>query len=350
MQKLLLTILLVLFFQSFIEAQIQLTIADLPHTDKEYNIYYRQVIKENLQGLTPGAAGNNIVWDFSSLSSGIKDSTIFVDPITFDSELHKLFPSANLASITTEGIFYFQISEDGLRHHQTFLGGRDVAAYEFSPSLLIMDLPINIGNYYSGEGERILPIDASTRMRITTAKKDTVDAWGLLKTPTKDFEVLRLISYITYTTYTEVKTEDTWTPFNQDVNKVIEYNWWANGIGKEVLKFRYAGANAESLNHISWFTEKQPLIITSVPDQPLIKEMLVVGPNPTSGSVQIFSAPGSTILSISVKDIGGKTIFNRTSEEPISFVDLSSLSEGLYYLELKDVDGKTNVKKVSLVK
>lgn len=349
MQKLLSTILLIVFFQPFVQAQIQLTIADLPHTDNEYNIYYRQVKTQELEGLNPGAAGDNIVWDFSSLSGGIKDSTIFADPTTFDSELHKLFPSANLASITTEGIFYFQISEDGLRHYQTFLGGRDFVAYEFSPSLLIMDLPINKGNYYSGEAERIVPIDASTRMRITTAKKDTVDAWGILKTPTKDYEVLRLISYITYTTYTEVKTEDTWTPLNKDINDVIEYNWWANGVGKEVLKFRYIGANAESPSHISWFTEKQPLVITSV-DQALTKEMFVVGPNPTSGPVQIFSSSGSSIVSISIKDIGGKTVINRTSEEPISFVDLSSLSEGFYHLELKDAEGKTTVKKVSVVK
>ncbi|MBO9702560.1 MAG: T9SS type A sorting domain-containing protein [Sporocytophaga sp.] len=350
MQKLLLTILLVLFFQPVIQAQIQLNIADLPHPDDAYNVYYRQVITENLQGLTPGAAGDNIVWDFSSLSGGIKDSTIFVNPITFDSELSKLFPSASLASITVEGVFYFQISEDGLRYHQTFLGGKDVAAYEFSPSLLIMDLPINIGNYYSGEGERIVPIDASTRMRISTAKKDTADAWGILKTPTNDFDALRLISYITYTTYTEVKTGDTWTLLNQDINKVIEYNWWAKDVGKEVLKFRYIGENTDSLSHVNWFTGKEIYMINSLADPSLTKEMLVVGPNPTSGPMQIFSASGSKIVSISIKDIGGKTVYNRTSREPISFVDLSSLSEGVYYLELKDENGITIIKKVSLVK
>lgn len=104
-----------------------------------------------------------------------------------------------------------------------------------------------------------------------------------------------------------------------------------NGDGKiDILASSYAK------DEIIWFENKGPLGI-----EENITNLFSIYPNPTNGIFNINS--NSTITEIAVYNNLGQLLF--TSEEN-NQVDISALSEGIYFVKIKDENGQTETKKV----
>ena len=104
-----------------------------------------------------------------------------------------------------------------------------------------------------------------------------------------------------------------------------------NGDGKmDVL------ASSYSLDEIIWFENRGPLGI-----EENTNNFFSIYPNPTNGVLNIKSA--TSITEITVYNNLGQLLF--TSEEK-NQIDISSLSQGIYFLKIQDESGQIETKKI----
>jgi hypothetical protein len=349
MYKLLLTstFLLLLFFEC--RAQIQITLSDMPTADPMYNVYYRMVKTSDFKGVSSGLAGSNIVWDFSTIAGAVLDSSKFVDPATYDTSLAKSFPGSNLAEVSKKEILYYNISDSRGKIQGKLLGRVDSVTKVLTPPLTYIDLPLTYKKYYSGTGVEYIPVSVSLRTRVVITKKDSVDAWGSITTPYKTYDVLRVYSYISMTSYQEEDVQGAWVSQSQSTSYSREYTWWANGVGKYVFKMKFYGVAGDSITEISWHKGKEAIVTSN--QTALSPSSVQVGPNPGNGNFQItLNVPYVDGYTMSVSDLIGKEKFSGFITEPGNVYDLSYLPEGMYLLKIIAPDGKSLVKKLSFKK
>ena len=88
-----------------------------------------------------------------------------------------------------------------------------------------------------------------------------------------------------------------------------------------------------------------------VPDTAAAPGMIVVQPNPTiGGRVQVnYSYPGVSLVVAELSDMQGRTLLLQPDFASGGFLDLANLPRGVYFLRLRDANGKT-YGKVSILK
>jgi hypothetical protein len=79
--------------------------------------------------------------------------------------------------------------------------------------------------------------------------------------------------------------------------------------------------------------------------------MIVVQPNPTTGGrTQInYTFPGVSLVVAELSDMQGRTLLLQTDFASGTFIDLANLPKGVYFLRLRDANGKT-YGKISILK
>jgi len=90
-------------------------------------------------------------------------------------------------------------------------------------------------------------------------------------------------------------------------------------------------------------TLNQPQTAYSTFDQVHIS----IGPNPTSDYVFILSP--ETIVNATIYTSNGQKVMNKSCDSKELILDMTSLSEGLYYIELEDDHGVVQIKEISRV-
>ncbi len=104
-----------------------------------------------------------------------------------------------------------------------------------------------------------------------------------------------------------------------------------NGDGKmDIL------AAAKTSDKIIWFENKGPLGI-----EENTTNLFILYPNPTNGLLNIISS--TSISEVTVYNNLGQLLL--TSEEK-NQVDISALSEGIYFVKIKDENGRIETKKI----
>ncbi len=86
--------------------------------------------------------------------------------------------------------------------------------------------------------------------------------------------------------------------------------------------------------------------ITALEEQELPGKIQIF-PNPTIGDLQIESS-NSKIVKIDAYDKLGRIAFSSVNQNGIQSINISELSAGMYFMRLKDGDGKNSVKKIVL--
>src|SRR4051812_1088230 len=93
-------------------AQIQITLeADMPTADPSYHAYYSMKKTADFGTITAGPGGENLTWDFSKITGATADSSKFVDPAEYNTDLSFYFQGSNIAEVHAGNITYYNIGE-----------------------------------------------------------------------------------------------------------------------------------------------------------------------------------------------------------------------------------------------
>jgi len=337
-------------------AQITVTDADLMSIG---DIIYQGYDESPSSSISLGNAGPNQTWDFSTLQSQEYDTTKFINPI--GTPFAADHPSANLCIDDDGEYIYINKSAQSLS-----LVGFDNYPYPqlISPlplnyglsttlgSVVIMDsvlensfLPDSIAIFITmGQSQQI----DSIKILIESSTDFNVDAYGDVIIPMGTFDALRLKTDDVTTTDYFVYCSDTifgngsWYPmpaaiFPPEVEITSSYSWWTND---PLIKFVLVQMEIDSLggiNGVDFINSSAP---SSVRD--LSSNNFNIYPIPAVNSLTI-EAKNNELTSLDLIGLNGKVILKKEFIQS-TILDVSHIAKGVYYLNLKTIDGKLTKK------
>ena len=366
------TIVLILFTTTSF-SQITVTEADIIDIG---NIFYQAHDTLPSSLISPGNAGANQTWNFSLLQVHEHDTTEILDPtITPFASFH---PTANLCIEDDEGYRYIEKDVNG-----AFIVGVDDIV--LNPSLLYVPLPLNSTTMGSTIpitidstifdpfilsliiSDTLAPyisypivtnkID-SIRVIVSESSDYEVDAWGQISIQLGTFDCLRLkterditSTFMAYCSDTLSSSGDwynlpstlipqsTLSLFNIlladlgfDPEAVVTYQWWTNDVA---TKFALVEMAIDSLGNIKTVNFLHTPSSSAISDE--YAQMVSVYPIPASDKLTIESK-SSNLTDLTLLDVMGKLVlsdkFTGTTQ-----IDLTQISKGIYYLNLKTTEG-----------
>ncbi|MFT5168943.1 MAG: PKD repeat protein [Saprospiraceae bacterium] len=215
-----------------VQAQITLTLADMPSAGDSQS----SVDVDDISNVSIGTAGSNQTYDFSDFSG--LDTTVsnFISPAGTPGVAD--FPSADLV-VEAEGDYtYIDISSSVLN----FLGATvDTASagppsyfsLVFNPSQKIFELPTTYGTNFTDESGFSITIDGSQagfdsiRILSSIVREIDYDGYGTITTPLGSFSGLREEVISTSYDTTQILFFGTWQTFNTTVATDTSYNWYS---------------------------------------------------------------------------------------------------------------------------
>jgi len=312
--------------------------------------------------ITPGNAGANQTWDFSSLQEMEVDTIEVLSPVGTPYE--SIHPDANMCIEIDDELMYLDKSSTGLE----MVGYGDIPL-----NMLMIPLPLVYGLSQQNGPNTIMDtvfanmfipdslapfislnpaydqVDSLKIIAIVTSDFN-VDAWGEATIPMGTYDALRL--QIEETTVTEFYAYCSsslglgggWYPvptqlFPSETEISNLYQWWANDPS---VKFMLAELEVDSVNNVEFVTFLTNTQISSVSNLESIK--VNVYPNPTSTDYITIELLDDQNASLKLIDALGKVVleesFNYTTQ-----LDMSVFAKGIYYLILK-TDEQSVTKKI----
>ena len=335
-------------------AQITVTDADLMSIG---DIIYQGYDESPSSSISLGNAGPNQTWDFSTLQSQEYDTTKFINPI--GTPFAADHPSANLCIDDDGEYIYINKSAQGL----SIVGFDDypyplVIAplplfYGLNTSLgsvIIMDSIIANVGFIDDVMAPIISLNPlndqvdSIRIFMESNTEFNVDAHGDVIIPMGTFDALRVKT-------DDVTTQDiflycsssvtgngSWHIMpDSDVEVTSSYAWWTND---PLIKFVLVQMEIDSLggtNGVDFMHSSAP---SSVRD--LSSNNFNIYPIPSINGLTI-EAKNNELTSLDLIGLNGKVILKKEFIQSTT-LDVSHIAKGVYYLNLKTVDGKLTKK------
>jgi hypothetical protein len=287
-------------------------------------------------GITPGASGSSVVWNFSGLT------TTGGDTLAYDScaatPYCDSFPGSNIVSYndgdflysikSTSGITAIGVGNSIFRMH--IAGGKDVAYFPLT--------------YLSNHTDTAyIAIDGFSYQHHHDSM--SYDGYGTLTLPTGTYtNVIRVhqTSVVTDSSFGfptwEVSTTQTET-----------YNWFDSGFHNPLLTITLDSANG---NTVEYFVHGGPLSNMSIVTA---NAALNVYPNPAVNAVTVsFELNDASGAAITVSDLTGRTVATITGNtlkpgHNNITIPVSDLSAGMYIVRLQSAEG-TVTRKVMVSK
>ena len=358
--------------------QITVTEADIIDVG---DIFYQANDTLPAASISAGNAGANQTWNFSSLQVHEYDTTEILNPsVTPFASSH---PTANLCIEDDGGYVYIKKDANGA----FILGVDDIV---LDPSLLYIPLPLNS----TTTGSTIpITIDStifdpavlsfiisdtlapyisypivtdkidSLRVIVTESSDYEVDAWGQLNIQLGTFDCLRLkterditSTFMAYCSNSSSSSgawynlplalipPSTLSVFNLvlanlgfDPESFITYQWWTDNSN---IKFALVEMNIDSLGNIKTVDFLHTPIPGAVNDK--YAQMVSVYPIPASNKL-IIKSEGSYLTDLTLLDVMGKLVFSDKFKGTRQ-IDLTQISKGLYYLNLRTAEGELTKK------
>ena len=305
--------------------------------------------------ITPGNAGANQTWDFSSLQIMDWDYTEFISPA--GTPYTAMYPNANLC-FEEDGEFYYV--------NKSTSGVELVGVDNFPLNMLIAPLPLTYGLIYSDGPNTIMDSSMvnmfipdslallissfqaqkvdSINIQVTLTNDFNVDAWGDITIPMGTYSSLRVnaqevtvTSFSAYCTDTLFGTGNGWYPmpqqlFPSETEITNHYQWWTNDAS---VKFIVADLEVDSAGNViatSFLTLPFPLALAELP-----KDAINVFPIPTTYQLNI-EANSTDLATYKMYDISGNLILENTFTKNTK-VDLNNIAKGTYLLNITTKKG-----------
>lgn len=239
------TILFFLLIQfCHIQGQITITSADMPNVNDEILLS----IKKNLTGFQPASTGANYNWDYSFLVPDSQRTERMVPPastgypfVGFASTYAIAdlnpdpFPFILLGSAPTNVYNFYrkQSSQLTISIQGITMNGTPLPIFQ-SPADVIYKFPLEYGNIDSSNSGYENKFPGLGYFKKSQKRINTVDGWGVLKTPHGTFDVIRVKSVIKVTD--SIYSDSLGFGLNIPLPTEYEYKWLAKGSKLPILE------------------------------------------------------------------------------------------------------------------
>ncbi len=358
MKKITLTLLLISILTTLSVSQITINRSDLGNIGDKF--YFRT--DTSLSGVSCGARGSNVVWDFSS-SVGVNyyDSTMFLDPITFPN----MPLGSNLVSVNSANggdTTFLELSTNVYKIHIPV----DQIPFPLSKtSLKVMGFP---SSYLSANVDSIkgglagtpadfgitgLPaIVDSVRINMSFIAISLIDGWGKLITPMDQYaSVLRLRLVVNTNSRFDIHTILTgWSMAQEDKTSDTSYTFLGQNSKTDLMSI-----NTDTLGNPVEIRYRVGAVYPAAINEVSKENSFTIFPNPASDKLTIsFALNLNANAEISLVDVTGKEVKHfengnlKSGENRISF-STDGLEKGIYFCQIKG-EGINAVKKVIIRK
>ena len=269
-------------------SQITLTSANAPAAGS-----VRAYVKIDSTGLTPGAAGASVSWDYSAAVIDTNHSS--ASYLASGSTAYApSFPGSTVAVASGTGFVYYATNSSSF----DLLGSETpTSGVRFSDSEELLAFPFSYTNTFS-DNFRGHSTGSSLADSLFGSNSAVADAWGTLKVP----------GGATYTNALRVKNTETYVDSVIGIvgfhYTTITYNWYVSTQSSPVFYLQYfstfPSSNPSSVNKskTAWFTYTPA---AGIEEQDAVVRMLLY-PNPLCGQEGILNytlpCPGHTVISI----------------------------------------------------
>lgn len=240
-------------------AQITFTITDIPSANQTLRVAVDTV---PLPAINFGNKGANQFYDFSNLSLYKYDTVEFRTPT--NSQLTEC-PQADVAT-TNDGINFLLTNTDNANNKlvlegfqgQLTPGNTLTASYSTKPD--IYHFPTTYQSNFGGtaylqktvSGSSVgQPLVSQVRLTINTTYTDTIDGWGIVKTPVGTYKCLRKQRKETTRTQIEAFIFG-WSTVSDKTETTIRYSYLTKEAKGSVVTFNYDTSNV--LQSVTWAT------------------------------------------------------------------------------------------------
>jgi hypothetical protein len=288
--------------------------------------------------ISPGAAGSNVTWNFSSLNTHTSSVRTF-DVASISG--NTTYPNAALTiSSTVDDPAYYSASSSSFMFHGGQIAiGTVKGSLAYSSPAIYMSYPLAMGNSSTV---------ATAGSVFVTAPAPPAPANGTFvgtsKVEADGTGTLVLPSSVTYTNVMRVMTTQT-INFNVMVQGTILqtiYDYYSAGTKYPILSITVYSLNSAFgsgtstvvlRNKESVFTPSVPTTTTAIVQQDAV--VLRAYPNPSSSMINI-SVENNFSGTISVFDLTGRVVMKEQISSANSSINVSGLNNGLYIFQLKD--------------
>ncbi len=358
-----------LFAAGLLAAQITVTNATFPQIGDTLYVAVDDS-PPDVDLLPPGGPHH---WDFSDLDAVFSDVIVYRPAI--EGSIGAQVPQAEIfaeIAFQTEGYY----RTDGSFYELIAVHGTDPALFGlettavFDPPVVDRRAPLQYGDTFESTSQFAvamatedlppelidtlgLPIvPDSIRIRFTSQRSDTVDAYGTLTLPIGTFEVLRekrvdrretridlLFAVVGWQDWTDVIALI--PPFDQllGTRTLITYNFF-NDVEKEVILQYLFDIEGIQAPRATFKTEE---FISTAKNRPALEGRVRPTPNPASGVVRFeMSGLPAGSYALSILDAGGKEVLRRELSLPgehVETLNLSHLPAGTYLYRLEALEG-----------
>jgi hypothetical protein len=323
---------------AFSFAQITLNQSNMPTIGK--------VAIENVDtlftGITPGSAGINQTWNFSTLANHSQDTSVFATPSSLTG--YSSFPTSNIGVASTGSQNLFgnsgSTSFDILGIYADM--GFGPMAIALTPFKRMFSFPATYLTTYTGNYGLNLqfaypspPID-SAKMVSSVDYTNTIDAWGTITTPTYSNQPclrLNVREINTTTTYVHI-TGLGWQPTGAPtVDTSFTYSWWTNTVNFSLAEIQTDGAGVVTdAKYLSSY------LTLGVNETVSVQNNVNVYPNPASSEIKVSGISDNCYMLIF--DIEGKIVETALLKNWSNEIQIYQLNSGFYFYNLINLSGE----------
>ena len=333
-----------------LEAQVSITVADLPQNGDLYYISNANPFEE----LELGVTGADMLWNYDFLSPIFQDSSVWVAPTETNPAYFFLWFDADIAEesgqtidsefFTLEDLYNFYkktTSEFSITGQAGTITGIPLPI-GFDDNDKVLDLPLNYGDTYSSAAGFNFDIPGICSWQETRNRTCEVDGWGSITTPLDTYEALRVKCV--------VDIEDIFTTDGLEVPVAYttnEYRWMSPDEGIPVLQI-----NTQSILGLETVTAviyKDTLIIpTSITAHSNLSGLSLQTNIIQNGTLQLIAGGGSDrMVSAFITNMNGQQVsevYNGHIAPGTSLsIPVSSLPFGMYLLVCHQENGVAQV-------
>lgn len=292
---------------------------------------------------TPGPAGANQTWDFTSVTSSASLSSSY-EACPGTNQYCDTFPGANLTGleVITSNILFYNASSASLSivgaRGAGFAGGTTVNNY-FSNPEDILRFPMTYNTTFT-DTSRVAYTAFGAPARRTGITTVLADGWGTLKVPGGNTysNVLRIKRTATY--------YDTGTVAGFPTTVVINVtlHQWYSPAYKEFLMLigQVSVPNQPTGTTVAW---TDPIMAAGI-DQAAHTLSFSAAPNPAQDQIIVRWAAGTEAM-LTLQDLTGRTVAQTTGRGE-AMVHVANLPRGMYLLRATDAAGGISTQKISL--
>lgn len=327
-----------------LNAQIVLNNNDLPKTgDTQISIMVDSIQSINI---LPGEKGENVFWDFSSLSGKESDEQKWVSATSATN--YSKFPLAVLAVNkactkvhshvthtdieTCKNDFYIK-DEDGLFYYGSDVQG--ISKYSISRPIFPI---LKYGDSIENESRLIYYSSGYTQKVLHVTGYSKADAWGILKTPAGTVSTIRI--FTSETVYDSIYSDGSATLKSKTEGNYY-YNWYARELGFPVLQISKGILSHNGNYQTVKYAEKLTSFTTGINEVSENQKFVTVYPNPFNDAATLkihpdFNGEKYTLL---IFDIYGRIILKKENNiESEVVIKRRNMEQGTYFYQLLNKD------------